>query len=109
MLMPTAWANWNEQARITFHQPVEIPGRVLQPGTYIFKGFDPTGIHRVIQIFRAGSNAPLATVETLPVYREVPRAHPVITFAERPQNRPEAVRELFFRNQNYGHEFIYRR
>lgn len=109
MLMPAAWANWNEQARITFNEPVQIPGRVLKPGTYIFKGFDPTGANRVIQIFQAGETAPIAAFETLPVYRPIPRTRPVITFEERSANRPEAVRELFFRNDNYGHQFIYSR
>lgn len=76
------------------------PRRGASDRTYIFRGFDPPGIHQVIQVFLAGDNSPIAALEALPVYRRIPLMRPVITFEESSANNPEAVHEIFFRNEN---------
>ena len=44
---------WNKKTTITFNQPVEIPGMVLAPGTYVFELMDSPSDRDVVQIFNA--------------------------------------------------------
>ena len=38
ILVPIAHADqWDKQTLVTFSNPVEVPGRVLPAGTYVFK------------------------------------------------------------------------
>jgi hypothetical protein len=107
LLAPWAGADWNEEAAVRFREPIAIPGITLKPGTYIFKGFDSSTDEGVVQIFTKNGLALIATLETLPVCRRDTRSHTTISL-EREQGE-EAVHELFFRNDKYGHEFVYNR
>ena len=43
-MLPQAKADeWNQKTIFTFSGPVEIPGQVLSPGTYVFKLADIDG------------------------------------------------------------------
>ena len=37
MLKPAVADDWNKKTIFTFSGPVEIPGQVLTPGSYVFK------------------------------------------------------------------------
>jgi hypothetical protein len=109
LLLPMAEGNWNEQTVITFHAPVEIPGKILEPGTYLFKGFNGNTDREVIQIFTPDGKDPVATVETLAVFQKAARTNSYVTFELRAPKAPQAIREIYFPNDHYGHQFIYNR
>ncbi|MCC6366789.1 MAG: hypothetical protein IT165_24985 [Bryobacterales bacterium] len=108
MLTPSAKADeWNEKTIVTFNQPIEIPGRVLPAGTYVFKLLDSQSDRNVVQIFNKDENHVYATILAIPDYRMEPKGKTVITFEERRAGAPEAIRAWFYPGRNYGEEFVY--
>ena len=98
---------WNKQTVLTFSQPVEIPGRVLAAGTYMFKLVEVLSDRHVVQIFTADGSQLIATVATIPDYRLRATEETVIRFREMPAGTPEAIRAWFYPGNNIGQEFVY--
>ena len=49
---PTARADaWDKETIVTFSNPVEVPGQVLQPGTYVFKLADSQGSRHCADLY----------------------------------------------------------
>lgn len=97
---------WNKATRLTFNKPVEIPGMVLGPGTYVFKLADLVD-RNVVQIYNADETHLYKDVLAIPSYRSEPTDKTVITFEERAQGSPQAVKEWFYPGNSYGEEFVY--
>lgn len=97
----------NQSTKITFNNPVEIPGKVLKAGTYWFTILRDDPDQNVVQIWNSTRQHLLDTVVTLPDYRTPTPNHTIIKFEERASNSPEALRAWFYPGQNYGHAFIY--
>jgi hypothetical protein len=95
------------RTEVTFHQPVEIPGQVLMPGTYVMKLLDPYMERNVVRFYNAQENHMYAMVFAVPDYRLTPTDHTVITFEERAHNSPQAIKEWFPAGENWGEEFVY--
>lgn len=107
-LPPRARADaWNQKTIFTFNQPVEIPGRVLQPGTYVFKLADSTSDRNIVEVYNKEENHIYGIFLAIPDYRLKLTGKPIITFSERAANAPEAVKAWFYPGDNYGHEFVY--
>lgn len=107
-VLPPAQADeWNQKTIFTFSGPVEIPGQVLEPGTYVFKLVDSQSDRNIIQVFNKRENHLYGTFLTIPDYRLKPAGKVIITFEERAAGSPEAVKAWFYPGQNYGHEFVY--
>jgi hypothetical protein len=107
-LTPGAKADeYNRKTIVTFNAPVEIPGQVLGPGTYVFKLLDSPSDRNIVQIFNKDENHLYATILALPDYRMKPAGKTVITFEERAAGAPEAIRAWFYPGDNYGEEFVY--
>src|SRR5260370_803871 len=51
---------WNKETRITVNEPLELPGAVLSPGTYIFKLADSVSDRRIVQIYSEDASGPCA-------------------------------------------------
>lgn len=100
---------WNQMTYVTFNQPVEIPGRVLSAGTYMFKLLDSQSDRDVVQVFNKQGTKLYATVLAVPDMRLVPTGKTVITFEERAAKAPEALRAWFYPGDMYGQEFVYPR
>jgi hypothetical protein len=98
---------WNQRTIFTFSGPVEIPGQVLSPGTYVFKLVDSQSDRHVVQVFNKNEKHCYGTFLTIPDYRLKPAGKPIVTFEERASGSPEAVKAWFYPGQNYGHEFVY--
>jgi len=107
-LTPLAKADeWNQKTIFTFKAPVEIPGQVLPPGTYVFKLLDTLADRTVVQVFNKDETHIYGTFLAIPDYRLRPTGKTIITFEERAAGAPEAVKAWFFPGFNYGHEFVY--
>lgn len=102
------WADeWNEKTIFTFTGPVEIPGQVLSPGTYVFKLADSQADRNIVEVFNKSENHLYGFFLAIPDYRLKPTGKPIITFEERAAGAPEAVKAWFYPGDNYGHEFVY--
>ncbi|HUO35815.1 MAG TPA: hypothetical protein VMU43_12560 [Candidatus Acidoferrum sp.] len=105
---PVSRANrWNEATKFTFSGPVEIPGRVLPAGTYLFQLLDSPSDRFIVQIFNGDRTHLYQTVMAIPDYRLQPTAKTVLTFEERAANSPPAIRAWFYPGDLYGSEFVY--
>lgn len=98
---------WDKETRMTFNKPVEVPGMVLGPGTYVFKLMDSPSDRDVVQIFNADESHLYENVLAIPAYRLDPTDKTVVTFEERAEGSPEAVKDWFYPGDNYGQEFVY--
>jgi hypothetical protein len=98
---------WDQKTIFTFNAPVEIPGRVLSAGTYVFKLADSQSDRNIVEVFNKRENHLYGIYLTIPDYRWQPPSKSVITFEERAAGAPEAVRSWFYPGENYGHEFVY--
>ncbi len=109
-ITPT-WADEsNKETRLEFSAPVEVPGKVLPAGKYVFKIADNGSDRNIVEIFSEGANGRqnfVTTILAVPVERETTPDKPVIQFEERPSGSPEAIHSWFYPGDNTGWEFIY--
>lgn len=107
-IAPQAKADeWNQRTIFTFSAPVEIPGQVLRPGTYVFKLLDSESNRDIVQVFNKNESHLYATILAIPDYHLKPSGKTILTFEERAAGAPEAVRAWFYPGEEYGHEFVY--
>ena len=92
---------------INFNQPVEIPGMVLPAGSYVFKLADSVSDRHTVQIFSADEKHIYATILAIPDERLQPSDKTIITFEERVQGAPEAIKTWFYPGDNTGSQFVY--
>ena len=98
---------FDKKTSITFSQPVEIPGRVLPAGTYVFKLADSMTDRHIVQVFTADESQILATLLAIPDFRLTTTDRTVITFDEVVAGAPEAIRAWFYPGNSVGQEFVY--
>ena len=98
-----------EKSLITFAQPVQVPGRVLPAGTYLFQLDVNAGDLNVVEIKNPRENKVYGVFLVAPDYRNTAPSKAVITFEERAPGSPEAIRTWFYLGDNYGNRFIYRK
>ena len=94
----------NEATTITISAPIQIPGRVLPAGTYLFEqGSDDLNL---VRIFNADRTVLYATLETIPQERMQSTAHTALTLAQ-PESGPAVLENWFYPGRLTGHEFVY--
>jgi hypothetical protein len=107
-LLPLAKADeWNQKTVFTFSGPVEIPGKVLPAGTYVFKLEDSQSDRNIVQVFSKNEQHLYGTFLAIPDYRLKPTGKVIISFEERKAGSPEAVKAWFYPGDNFGHQFVY--
>jgi hypothetical protein len=99
--------DWDQRTVVSFSGPVEVPGQVLLPGTYVFKLADSSADRNIVQVFNKDENHLYGTFLAIPDYRVKPADKTIITFEERPVGSPEAIKAWFYPGENYGHDFVY--
>ena len=114
MFVPGAQADdSNRKTEVTFSGPVEIPGvhlhgfGILPAGTYVFKIVDSQSDRHIVEVFNKEQTTIYATILAIPNYRLKATGKTVITFSERADGQPEALRAWFFPGRNWGEEFVY--
>ena len=109
--MTTAMADeWNKETRLEINEPLEIPGRVLSPGTYIFKLLDSNSERNVVEVFSEDSSGKqkfVTTVFAISAYKMETPDKPIIGLEERAAGSPMAIRSWFYPGDNFGREFVY--
>jgi hypothetical protein len=99
----------DEGTTITFAQPVEIPGHVLEPGSYYFVRIDHGNSPDVnlIQVFKSDQTKVIATIQTATAERQRASGKTVLTFAEGANDGPPALVDWFYPGSLEGHQFLY--
>jgi hypothetical protein len=108
ILLPAAKADEsNQMTKLSFSEPVEIPGQVLPAGTYWFVLLDSASDRDIVRIFSGDWSKLEATLITVPTDRQQSTDETEIQFAERPYEKPEAILKWYYPGLLRGHEFIY--
>ena len=97
----------NQETVVTFTRDVEIPGKVLPAGTYVFRLADTqSNPHMVLVLDRAGRFCAVAL--TVAATRFSATTQTQITFEERPAGIPLPLKQWFYPGRLTGEEFVYR-
>jgi len=108
VLMPGSFADeMDKKTIVTFNTPVEVPGKALPAGTYVFKLLDSAANRNIVQIYDKDEKHLLATMLAIPDYRLTPSDKPVIMFEERPSGTPPALKAWFYPGDTFGQQFVY--
>jgi hypothetical protein len=98
---------WDKKTTMTFNQPVEIPGKVLSAGNYVFKLADSSSDRHIVQILSPDERHVYATILAIADERPQPAGKTVVTFEERAAGSPEAIKAWFYPGDETGNEFVY--
>ena len=91
---------------VTVNEPIQVPGKVLPEGTYVFKlldSNDPT----LVAIYSADEMHLITTVHGIPGVRTETPDKAILQLEERPSGQPEALKAWFYPGENFGVEFVY--
>ena len=97
----------DKATKVTFNEPVQVPGKVLPAGTYVFRLQDSTSNRHIVQIFNEDHTSLITTVLAIPNYRLQPTGKTVLTYDERPADQPMALAAWFYPGDSSGQEFAY--
>lgn len=105
----------DRKTTVTFSQPFEIPGvgpqgsgpQVLPAGTYVFTLVDSLSDRHIVRIFSSDEKQVHATILAIPNSRLRSTDKTVITFSERAEGEPQAIRAWFYPGDSSGQEFAY--
>jgi hypothetical protein len=98
---------WNERTILHVHNPIQIPGTVLTPGTYAVQLATPNTNQDVVQFIDTSNHHVVATVIAIPEETYPISGKTKLTFYEAARNNPPALRAWFYPGMQYGDEFVY--
>jgi hypothetical protein len=98
---------WDRKTVVNFSAPVEIPGQILPPGTYVFKLVNLPDTRNVVQIQSEDQSFTYATLLTVNTWRSRPTNHTRFLFDERSGDQPEALQTWYYPGDTRGLDFIY--
>jgi hypothetical protein len=110
LAQPAMADEWNKKIEFQFSGPVQIPGKVLAAGKYVFQLVDNDANRNIVQVFSEDSNGKQSLVATLlaiPDFMSETSYKPIVHFEERPSGMPEAIHSWFYPGENTGWEFVY--
>ncbi|HET9358700.1 MAG TPA: hypothetical protein VFO58_03075 [Vicinamibacterales bacterium] len=106
-LAPASAVTHDKLAYLTFTGPVQVPGAILNAGTYQFRLTNPDVSRNVLQVRSNDGSIVYGMFNTIPDSRTAMTRDTVVTFRETPAGVPAAVKTLFYGGENVGYEFVY--
>jgi hypothetical protein len=91
---------------VTVNQPIQVPGKVLPAGTYVFKLLDSNDL-TLVAIFNEDGSHLVTTIQGIPSVRTETPEKAILQLEERPSGQPEALKAWFYPGDNVGVEFVY--
>lgn len=110
LAQPVMADEWNKKTEFQFSGPVEIPGKLLAAGKYVFQLADNDSDRDIVQVFAEDSNGKeslVATLLAIPDHISETPDKPIVHFEERPSGAPEAIHSWYYPGENTGWEFVY--
>jgi len=101
---------YNQKTILTFSEPFEVPGvdaQILPAGTYVFTLVDSLSDRNIVRISNEDETHVYTTILAINNYRLKPTDKTVLTFKERGEGQPEAIKAWFYPGYGYGQEFVY--
>lgn len=107
ILLPVLRADEANQAtKVTFNQPVQIPGKTLPAGTYWMQLLRNPGDMGIVQVFDEQHEF-IATLFTVPFERQEATGKSAFVLANKGEGQAEAIVAWFYPGRTDGHEFLY--
>ncbi len=97
----------DESTLITFSAPVQIPGKVLPAGSYLFQLADHGAEEHVVQVFSSDRTVLYGTFLTLATERQQLTDNTAVTLAEPEAGGTPAILKWFYPGNDIGNEFVY--
>jgi hypothetical protein len=100
----------NEKSILTFSEPFEVPGvdaQILPAGTYAFTLVDSLSDRNIVRITNVEGTHVFTTILAIDNVRLKPTDKTVMTFKERGEGQPEAIKAWFYPGYAWGQEFVY--
>ena len=110
MVAPAIADEWNKETKLEFSKPVQVPGKVLEAGKYVFKLADSDSDRNIVQIYSEDASSDqkfVTTILAIPAYRVVTPDQPIVQFEEGAAGSPEAIHSWFYPGDNAGWGFVY--
>lgn len=102
---PAQASEWDHRTVFNISAPVEIPGRVLAAGTYVFKTVGDQ--MNIVQILNKNEDRVVATMFAIPEEAAKTSTTSMLTLSETKKGTPEEIRAWFYPGDNIGWEFLY--
>jgi hypothetical protein len=100
-------AQWNKKSILTTEGQVELPGIVLDPGSYIVRLHENGEKRSLVQILDRSETQVLATVLAVPDHRMRPEGDGEFTYHEVRTGKPRPIRAWYYTSDVVGLEFVY--
>jgi hypothetical protein len=91
---------------VTINEPIQVPGKVLPAGTYVFKILDPNE-RTLVEIYNADETHLVTMVRGIPDSRVKTPDKAIIQLEQQEPGQPEALKAWFYPGDNAGVEFVY--
>ena len=95
----------DHKAVFTLSAPMEIPGRVLGPGTYIFRETEGEG--NLVQILNQNNHKVMATLVAIPKQLTVPPSQATLALSELRNASPQRIGAWSYPGDRMAEEFVY--
>jgi hypothetical protein len=97
----------DQSSKITFSEPIQIPGQVLPAGTYVFELVNANSQRHLVRVFNTDRTVLYATLSTIATERHQHVGYTVVRLAEQGTGQPDALVNWFYPGDETGHEFVY--
>ena len=98
---------WDKETVVTFSGAVQVPGKDLPAGTYVFKLADSDSDREIVEIRTKDKLQLITRFFAVPTTRLISANTTIVTFEEEPAGASEAVKSWFYPGNAEGLEFIY--
>jgi len=105
--------DYNKKAVVTFDEPVQVPGQILAPGSYVFMLLNSPANRNVVEIWNANQDHLLASLETNSETHWPPPDRPAYTpdhskfQLEEQSNGTMILRSFYFPGYWEAQQFVY--
>jgi len=96
----------NKKSIVTVNEPIQVPGKVLPAGTYVFKLLDSND-RTLVAIFSGDESHLITTVQGISDVRTETPDKAILQLEEHPSGQPQALKAWFCPGDNSGVEFVY--
>jgi len=100
-------SEWDKKTIVSFRDAVEIPGQVLQPGTYVFKLLDSASNRNIVQVWNEEEDQLLATMLAISDERPLASNAGVFNLEQFSTDSTPALRSWFYPGETTGRRFVY--
>ena len=97
---------WNKKSTLTATQPIEIPGMILEPGTYVIQLEEGSSRRNIVQVLTEDRSRILTRLVAMPDYR-ARETDEAFTYHKIPGEERRVLQSWYYPGDLNGLEFVY--